>query len=490
MRKIFDNWPILIVILLIVSTRILSFNKDGVDFWADERHFHQLMLKLDESFEQKNYGIAFNTIFHLNARPGLGLFYLPSAFLQWKYPGIPFGAYYNLLVNIGILILIFLTVKKLFDKKSALFASLLIILSLSTVIYLRHLLPYDTSLFLLLLGIYIYLVSNKAFIFGLASGLSFITYATYYYLAPIPLILLLAHKSLKPVLMFVLGIALVFVLTEGAYKFFDKSSYFYSLKAESAGVTSVQIGDYVPAASFIFQYILAMDGIWNFFLIILGVFLFIMQKKDKKLVLVSIYLLTSFFIMEFTSHIIRTHVLYGRTVRPLYLGLLIFTSVLIVKFVSKLSKGKGEVFAVYFFIIILISILNWLPNFAMFKNLMYPSQFKQLARDYVKEKYGDKANVEELLFVNYFGIGEPHTRMKIFKEYKNAASDTYYIVNANVIYPYFGSYDIKYYCNAQILLQELHVQSKFKPYLFEGWKEVMRELATKEPLYYQLVYCK
>lgn len=489
MEKLKKYKVTLLIILVVFFTRILLFNKDAAFFWADERHFEQLITKLQESKEKNNYMIAVNTIFHLNARPGLGLFYYPAAFFQWKNPNIPFGSYFNVVINSSILILIYFIVKKTYGLRSAILSFSLLLFSSSTAIYLRHLLPYDISLLVLLSGLLIYVNQQRAFIFGLLAGLSFLTYASYYYILPIPLILFLYHKSLKPALIFLLGIAAIFIFTNLMYISIDSSSYFGSLKAESGGVTSVHIGDYVSAFSFIGQYIFVVDGIWNAFLILIASILYIFQWKGKKFNIIAIYLLLTFLIMEITSHVLKMHVLYGRTVRPLYLLLLVFASIVLDRIFEKISKGNKKVYFRYFLLVISITFLIWLPNFLTFKDLIYPEQFKKLAKEYLQTKSNEQLKIKEVLFVNYFGIGSP-PKMNIFKEYKGAEPGTYYIVNANVIYPYYGSYNMDLFCKSETLLSQLHVQSKFKPYLFEGWGEAMRRQITKEPLYYQLIYCK
>ncbi len=489
MEKLKENWFIIVIILLIFFTRSLLFNKDAAFFWADERHFQQMIIKLQESKEKNDFMIAVNTIFHLNARPGLGLFYFPSAILQWENPDIPFGSYFNIFINSSVLLLIYLIVKKTYGFRSAILSLSFVLFSSSTAIYLRHLLPYDASLFTLLLGLLIYVYTQKAFRFGLLAGLSFLTYASYYYILPIPLVLFLYHKSLKPAIFFLLGTAATLIFANFMYIYFDHSSYFQSVKAESAGVTSVHIGDYVSAFSYISQYIFTIDGVWHTFLIFTSLILLIFQWKEKKLNILGTYLLLTFLIMEITSHVLKMHVLYGRTVRPFYLSALVISGIIFHRVFARVSKGSKVIYFRYFFLIIFVTFLIWLPNFLTFKNLIYPEQFKKLAKQYLVTKYNNPSNVEEVLFVNYFGVGSP-PKMNVFKEYKGSKQKTFYIVNANVIYPYYGSYDMNLFCKNEILLKELHIQSKFKPYLFEGWGEAMRGQADKDPLYYQLIYCK
>ena len=348
---------------------------------------------------------------------------------------------------------------------------------------------YDIALFLLALGFFVYINSKKLFIFGLFVGLSFLTYPSYFSLLPIPIILTLFHRSLKQPLIFLIGVGTVLICTQVfSLLLGETTTYFHSLQVESGGVTSAHQGDYMPAASFIGEYILAVDGFWNLLLILTilpGIFLI---QKRSKFITFLLYLVLVFLIMEISSHILERHVLYGRTIRPFYLLALVFSTLILERILSSLRNKK--IYVVGFGILISVICLNWLPRFIMFRNLIYPAQFKEQSREYLKVRYGNNLKIEEALFVNYFGINSPHTKMKIFKEFKDVEPGTYYIVNANVIYPYFGSYDLNLFCKNEVLLKKPHVQYAFRPYLFEGHSKVMREQMDKNPLYYQLIYCK
>lgn len=490
MRLIKSYWIIVILILIIISTRLLVFNINASDFISDEWRYRILISKLDEAVAKDNYMIPVQTIFHLDGRPGSGLFYYPAAFLEWKYRNVPFGAYYNLIINTLIIILTYLIIKKTHGKKAAILATLLVTLSTSSVIYMRHLLAYDIALFLLLLGLCLYVYFHKALTFGLLVGFSFLTYPSYYYyLLPIPVVLFFYHRSIKPVLLFIIGVGVILIFTNMfSIAIGETTSYFQSLKNESKNVTTYHFGDDVTAFSFINQYIFTIDGIWNLFLIALAFLIMVFKRHEKKIIIIGVYLILAFLVMEIYSHILKTHVLYGRTVRPFYLILLVFTAVTLDRVFDKVSKGNQKIYILCFSLIIFITFLNGLPKFINFKNLIYPTQFKQQAREYLKAKYGEFI-FEEALFVNYFGINSP-PKMKIFTEYKDGEPGKFYIINANIIYPYFGSYDLNLFCKNDVLLKELHVQYKFRPYLFEGWNEIMREQSAKDPLYYQLIYCK
>lgn len=481
-------WLVSILILLILITRLLIFNKEAVQFFADEGRYPILVTNLEEASKSGDYSILIKRLFNNDARPGAGLFYYPSAFLEWKNPGIPFGPIYNLAINILSLTLIFFIVKKNLNRNEAIIVTLLITLSISSLIYIRHMIPYDIALFLLILGLFFYVYFKKSLLFGILAGLSFLTYPSYYYyLFPLPLFLFLYSRSIKPALLFIVGIFIILISTHLFSIFIGGELYFRSLQIQSGGVTAIHQGDYLPAANFISEYILATDGVWNLLLILISVSSLIAIKNKKRITFFALYLLMVFLILEFTSHILEKHVLYGRTVRPLYLMTLCFAGLTLERALNNLKNKRYYILGVS--ILILVTVTNWWPRFAVYKNLVYPKQFQQKAKDYLNSKYGGNYDLtDNAVFVNYWDKGEK-VPIHFFNPEKGEAGK-FYIMNAVQMYPYYGNYNMNDFCQHEVLLKELHIQAMFKSYLFEGYKRKMREEMRKDPLYYQLIYCQ
>ncbi|MEK7616885.1 MAG: hypothetical protein AAB414_02435 [Patescibacteria group bacterium] len=477
-------WLIFILVVIIFFTRLLIFNKDAVGFWADESRYPLLIANLDEAYKLGNYLLPLKQLFNIDARPGAGLFYYPPAFLELQNPNIPFALSYNLIINSLLLILVFFIVKKIQNLKAAIVTTLILTFSIAPLIYIRHTLPYDLALLLLLIGLFLYVYFQKSLLFGLFAGLSFLTYPSYYYyLIPIPFILILYNRSLKSALHFIIGISLIIITTQFlSVSIGSSTSYLQSLKDQSGGVTAIQQGDYMPAASYIGEYILAVDGYWNLLLILIifpGIFLI---KSRKKILFFAIYLMLVLLILETFSHILQKHVLFGRTVRPLYLLTLGFSGLLLERVFSK------RIYSFALGIILIITFLNHLPRFLAYKSLIYPAQFKQTARSYLDVKY-DKYEIEDTLFVNYWDSENPDPEL-VWHFFKGGESGKYYTMNAVQTFPYFGNFNMDEFCKNEVLLKEPHIQYIFQPYQFEGYKKVMREKMEKDPLYYQLIYCK
>lgn len=481
------NWLVISLFLIIVFTRLLVFNKDASQFFADEGRYPILITNLNEGFKSGNYLLPIRRFFNIDARPGAGLFYLPAAFLEWKNPNTPFGLYFNLMINVLSLIIVFFLIKKIQNKNAALVTTLLVTFSIASFIYIRHTLPYDIAIFLLLLGLYLYVYFKKTFVFGLLAGLSFLTYPSYYYyLIPIPLMLILYQRSIKPALFFIFGLILVFILAQSISLGISDQPYFRSLQDQSEGVTAIHQGDYIPAAAYISEYILAIDGYWNLLLILVifpGLFLI---KDKKKIMFFALYLIFIFLIFELFSHILQKYVLYGRTVRPLYLLALVLVALILERVLRNIKNNR--LYFIGLSLLILITFINWLPRFLIYKNLLYPKQFQQKARDYLNSEY-EKFEIEDALLVNYWDTDNPDPKL-IEHFFKSGQQDKFYTMNAVQTFPYYGNLNLERFCKAQILLKELHIQYTFRPYLFEGYNEIMRKRMEKDPLYYQLIYCR
>lgn len=487
LKNIKQQKILFVVILIIIFTRLLIFNKEAVYFWADESRYPILINNIEEAFKTGNYLFPLQQIFNIDARPGAGFFYYLPAFFEWRIPNINFALYYNLIINSLSLILIFLIIKKYQNLNAAILVILILAFSVAPVIYIRHTLPYDIALFLLLLGAYIYTYFQRAFIFGLFAGFSFLTYPSYYYyILPIPFLLLLYLRSVRNAALFIIGVFVVLFSTQLFSIFIDRASYFQSLGVQSGGVTAIKQGDYIPAISFIWEYIQAVDGYWGIFLVIIIFPLIFLLKDKKKIVFFSLYLFFVFLILESFSHVLQKHVLYGRTIRPLYILSLVLSILTLERLFSSFKSKQVYLYSISIFVF--ISLYTLLPKFFAYKNLIYPNQFKQNATVHLNSK-GEDLEIEEALFVNYWDTEIPDPKL-VWHFFKPGEGGKYYIMNAIQTFPYFGNLGMDQFCrDFKIILKEEHIQYIFKPARFEGYSKDMREAMDKYPLYYQLIYC-
>ncbi len=154
------------------------------------------------------------------------------------------------------------------------------------------------------------------------------------------------------------------------------------------------------------------------------------------------------------------------------------------------SKGKKILLLLGYTFIVVVTILNWWPNYINFKNLIYPNQFRQEVYNYLEKNYPGYKMGTEFFTHNFNGIGK-FPDEHYYREL--AEPGKFYIVNAWDIYPWFGNWDqgprFKN-CKEEVLMTRTNPLSAFKPFPMEGHIKIMREQLIKDPLIMQLLYCK
>lgn len=339
-------------------------------------------------------------------------------------------------------------------------------------------LPYDTALLIFLFGLYVYIRKKSAFLFGLASAFSFITYPSYfYYLIPIPFLIFVLNKfKIKSPTLFIIGFAVIVCVAQLTSLIIGaKPSYFEEARLLSGVVTQ---GDFTPAISFITEYIFSYDGYFGLILAGLAPFIIIFAKTKKFLPIV-ICLLVIFLLFEIFSHIIPKTVLYGRTIRPYYFLLVISGVIVFDNAIRNISQKLNIRYAAFLGLFFLVIIINWWPRFNSFRTIVYPADFRKEAENYLSQKH-NKYILEDV-YVKKETIDDSTTDPPVLE------SGKFYVVNPTLLYPYFGSLEPP--CEREVLFTREH-PLLFKPYHFEGFTRQMRGYLVNEPPKYQLIYCK
>lgn len=493
------------ITLTIILTRFLVFNPSSYYFFADEGRYKTLISGIEEGSKNRNLLLPVRAPFEMNGRPGFGFFYFLPALLEWKSPQIQFGAFFSVLCNIVLMVVFYFIVKFIQSTRAALLATIFLTFSITSLVYIRHIVPYDIGLVLLLLSLYVYLHTKKPLLFGLLVGISFLTYPSYiFYLIPIPFLIWLYHekpRSKRPVLLFFFGFIIVVLFVQFFSLLIGATSYFQSLKAISIDTSGQK--DKILFFSFINEYILSNDGIWGLDLALV-VFLGFKLRSEKKFQIISVYLILVLLIFEVVSHLIVIVPMYARTMRPYYMALLVFSALVLDRLCEKTFKKNATLSILLYFLVLTITILNWWPRFINFRNLIYPSQFKQEVVNYLREKYKNYKVDENTYFKEKYAdskVGElwSHNYLGVDKlpdpNYydKQVEPGKYYIVNAWLLYPFFGNFGLDPLfknCKKEIIIEKPHPLSAFKPYGLEGFSREMREQLINDPLKYQLLYCK
>lgn len=505
-----------IVLTLIIFTRLPLFTGYSQYFFGDEIRYNRLIVTLKQSEKLNDSLLYLQGMFAIHARPGYAFLYTPTIwlekqnrenpdFIQNSKNDFPYGVMFNIIFNFIMILLIYLIVQEVINKRIAFLSTLLIIFSITSILYMRHMLPYDASLLFLLLGFYLYIKTYSLFAFGLLTGFSFLVYPSYtYYLIPIPFILLFFAKEPKvkfelfvvkwvgkfgvrlwkkklhaaETLLFIVGFTVVLLFTEIISRIVSADSYFLTLKQLGLSVAELKQGDFTSALLFISEYIISSDGYWGLVLAFFTTFMFWVYRK-KNLLPLLIYLALIIVLFELFSDITHSSVLYGRTVRPFYFLTLVTSAIVFDAFFQKISSRLH--IPIYFLhvLVFTITFLNWWPRFNTYKNLVYPGDVRFEAEEYLKAKY-DKYTLEDVYTKKRF-LGDNAT------DPPKLESGKFYLTNPALVYPYFGNLSAP--CDKEVFFEKKHALI-FVAYHFEGFTKEMRQYLVKDPPKYQLIRCK
>lgn len=472
--KVLPILALLSIIVFSLVTRISLFNPNALYFFSDEVRFDDLVLSWRKVDSGEDFLNPLRAVFKIQARPGYGIFFSFPAYLESKNPAIAFGAILNILINTLIPLLIFLIVKKIDGIKAAILASIFVACSISSIVYIRHMLPYDLGLTFMILAVYIFSRTKSLFLTGLVLSFSYLTYPGYlYYLFPIPILIFLFKPNLVPIIRYLLGFALPIIIVEVSSRLLTQTSYIEIAKALSG---TVMQGDFIRASTFIKEYILLNDGYLGLILS-LSALLIIFIKNKKLALFLGIYLIFVFLILEIASDITHKTVLYGRTIRPFYLLLLISAATILSNLSAYLYKFKAWVGTLIYFLIIVLVLVNFWPRYTAFKNSIYPRDFDKQAKSILD-------STSNLIYV----LSNKTSEVDKKQNKKILAPESYYIVNTDLLYPYYGNKE--FICKKKILIQKPYILSTTGAYLFEGFSFRMRFFLVKDPPAYQLIYCK
>ncbi|MBI4058801.1 glycosyltransferase family 39 protein [Candidatus Microgenomates bacterium] len=468
----------ILLLFLILLTRLSLFNPNGQYFFGDEIFYKRLINTLKQSEKEKNPTLYFQGVFGINAKPGFGILYSIPIWLEVQKPNVPYGTMLNLVFNSLIPIFVYLILQRIVNQSTAILATIVLIFSISSIFYIRHMLPYDASLATLLLALYVFIKRKSALNFGIISAVSFLIYpSNFYYLIPIPFLLFIYNKrfKLKKSVFFVGGFALVVISAQLISMAIGATPSYFDEAQHLSGI--VTQGDFIPVLPFLTEYVRSYDGILGL-LIIAFAPLIIFLKEKKKFFPWIIYLILIFLILEIFSHIAAKTVLYGRTIRPFYLLLLIYGIIALDSLFRKVCQSR-LFYALGFSAFIFIVLVNWWPRFNTFKHLIYPTAFREEAENYLKTK-NSKYTLEDI-----------YTKKEVVDDNTTdpptISGGKFYLVNPTLLYPYYGSLSVP--CDTEILIEREHALL-FKPYHYEGFTRQMRSYLDQEPPKYQLIYCK
>ncbi|SNC60175.1 hypothetical protein SAMN06265337_0204 [Hymenobacter gelipurpurascens] len=273
------------LLVLVVLARLALLANGGALAFPDEERY----LESVKAIEQLVAGNLEQACLHLadtQGRPADGLLRLPVAALQvvWHQMGGPapdtpvslrLPQLMNYLVLLGNALLLYHLARRWQSKQLALMTVLVYAALASTNMYVRHLLPYDMALGIVLLALG-HLTNPHStvhpFRLGLATGLlSLLTVAVYpgYYFAPLLLgsllLIRLPWRSWWKGFPGSLAGALALVLPLEALTRYGHISYLRSLQSISSTITQ---GDFTEGFSFIGKYLWQAEGVMGLLLLL------------------------------------------------------------------------------------------------------------------------------------------------------------------------------------------------------------------------------
>jgi len=489
------TYKIIFVCLIFVTITKLTLIGNGFLAFPDEIRYI-ISGKILKEFQTGNLYGALENVFSTQARPADTLIKTIPNIIQYLTAKI-FGLEYyetknsygpflfNFAVYIGILRILY-KISKLFLKNET--QSLLCVFIFSCLansyIYIRHGLPYDTSLLILLIVFYktaklkeedySYL---KTFSIGFWAFFGYLAYPGYSILVIIIGLFLFANslssknlkKRIKHLIQYGFGCFLCLAIFEISSRIVEKS-YFQALGDLSKTLNQ---GSFEESFSFIFKYLYKVEKATGILLLIgiLSCFISLIKtaKITKKQPLQLLFILTILLFVFFTGsgYFFHKTMMSGRVLHQFLPFLCLF-----------FTFGIYEVFQKYAFqqILILgfatIATINFYIQFIDYQKYAFPRDVAwKLYKEYYPKKFNDVCEIQ----ADSWSV-LPITSVEIEKFSKKKSDRKMKIVNSCNIHPFKKELFIEYKPNEReqlIFSQPSYLN--FEPYKFEGYNIDERE---------------
>lgn len=510
-KSLKKHFPEHVLFILIVLITVLKLNLIGAGFLAFPDELRRYgssgsALKNLSQFELKS---SLRDIFSTEGRPGDAFIELIPNTLQFVTGEILGKDYYesknsfplflfNFLIYACILLLIYrLTNYILKNDFFALFSVLTYTTLTNSHLYLRHAIPYDTSLLILLFVLYriiVYIDKDKTdfltiFNLGLLCFFGYLVYPGYILLCLVILITSLLYKihinqlrtKLLNLIYFSLGSVSCLIIFEMLSRFAG-TSYIQSALHLSSTITQ---GSFDESFVFILKYLVEVEYITGIILIIslpltlVSAIKIVINKEysnNSIILLLFLSLTTLYVIYAGAGYFFNKVVLYGRLIHQFFPFLCIFLAFTVSRIFNSYILKKSLVLA--------ISVLGAYNFFIAFDNYLSHSYPRDIAWQYLNAA----PSAEIISYCEYENSWSALPK-KINKDlYKfenistsNSKSDKIYIINCCYVY---SVNDLSKY-NAFNPTSELKlIDSKkhflnFKAYQYEGYGADERKLLDK-----------
>jgi hypothetical protein len=285
----------------------------------------------------------------------------------------------NLLFSLGNSYLLFLIGLNIFknDFLKAFVATVFYSLLVNTNFYFRHISAHDHALFFFLLSLYFLIQKSKvsprlSFVTGLAAGGIFTLYPGYYFSA-LMLGLLVFHRTALKTFVYFLGGLTVLPIFFQVLTFASGRSYFQELLLTREAQQVDQEGTFHEGFTFLFKYLLDVEGLPGILLgvgsVLFVIRLFKTRARFDSLQCVGLGLVLSYLIHGSIGMLFQKWVYYGRLLH-LYFPIMVLMTV---QSLSLFKKREHYVFKA----ILICSFVQFAIFSKSFRQIQYPQDIAQ-----------------------------------------------------------------------------------------------------------------
>ena len=487
--------------LIFLLSKVFLAGK-GFNSFGDELRYYQSarFIKGVLSFD---YFQAVDSMFSSSGRPFAVLLgavpsslqYLSSIFNQHEIysSGNSYSLFfYNLFIYSLILWFIYKLSDIFFRNRIISLITVLVYQSfINSFLYLRHAIPYDISLLIFLITIYLITsqgnhlknasATGKAFFFGVISYVAFLTYPAFFQLFFITFfIFFFSRKNLKQAISYISGSTLVLVLIELLSRTVNKSFIMESLRL---GTSANKQGSFDESHLFLFQYLFEVESILGATVVISIVYtLYYFCTADRRefvgsLNIYRLFFLSSFFVIVLyvlSSYYQKSILLSGRFIHQFFPFFALSIGFCFFRLLRSEKKLYGALFA--------LLLTSSFHSVSAIKGLMDISYIDDIAWS-LGEKYNFE-NYDSFCELGNNKRSKLESNIPLFRKVrKNTEYKKLVFVNSCLMIvekrgvpeltPYISDSD-----SQALVLEKPHFKN-FPAYLFEGDFRELRELWKK-----------
>ncbi len=485
-----------ILVLSIVAITLIKISLIGAGFLSmqDERRYEKSGLAIQNLSKGDVRGFFYN-IFSTKGRPGetiikcipqaVQLYTAQTFHLNIYEPRNSYPLFIFNYIIYCLILLVHYNFSKLFLKDELLSLLSVVIYSCLTnsYLYLRHALPYDTSLLILYftfykliqLGLSDSLTNKKYFLLGLFSFVGYSVYPGYF-----PFVFLIGATSLfsqptinKSAIHYIGGLLYLggFTSMVVLFEMFSKignTSFIFALKSLSG--TIIQ-GSFEECFTFLYKYLWSVEGLGGK-IIIIGLTCYIInfirhsqRVRTNKLAFISALLIMSYIVYASIGFFFHRFVFYGRLLHMYYP----FICIVCVSLIN-LNKIQQNYKNTTVMCISILFVFSFYCNFTQYKTYSYP---RDIGWKYVNI-YGKNA-VHNICEYNG-GVSQIPSQIKKTNSISPSEKkyQSFYCVElVNCCYHnFYHSIDknLQFYLKSDgILIESLYPYYTYKPYQYEGY---------------------